>query len=72
VRRRARRVNLHSPEVSRTLAHALVTVAAAFLLAGCNTVRVSEPLTRKFGGNAPAEQLAFWHALPERPVSCKR
>lgn len=43
---------------------------AAMLLGGCQTVRVSRPLTGTTGGNAAEEQMNFWHGLAGRPVVC--
>ena len=49
----------------------LRTVALLFALAasGCQTARVQRPLTLDHGGNDVGEQLEFWHALAERPVT---
>lgn len=39
------------------------------LLAGCQTARVQDPLTRTVGGNGDEDQLEFWHQLADRPVT---
>jgi hypothetical protein len=47
-----------------------IWLAPFLLLVGCHSAHVAEPLTQKFGGNAPEAQMDFWHALGERPVTC--
>src|SRR5438876_8366993 len=42
---------------------------AALLLTGCQTARVSRPLTLDHGGNDDFDQLEFWHGLAGRPVT---
>lgn len=39
------------------------------LLIGCQTARVANPLTTELAGNAPDQQLEFWHTLATRPVT---
>jgi hypothetical protein len=39
------------------------------LAGGCQSARVARPLTLDHGGNDDFEQLEFWHALAERPVT---
>lgn len=46
-----------------------VSLLLAVALAGCQTARVERPLTLDHGGNDVGEQLEFWHALAERPVT---
>src|SRR5215212_400513 len=36
---------------------------------GCQSAKVSDPLTASIGGNDPGEQVEFWHRLAERPVT---
>jgi hypothetical protein len=43
--------------------------ALMLLLAGCQSAKVSDPLTASIGGNDPGEQVEFWHRLAERPVT---
>ena len=43
----------------------LLTLAA---LAGCQSAKVSEPLTAKLGGNDPDSQMEFWHQLAGRNI----
>src|SRR5438270_11529954 len=45
---------------------------AIFLCAiiGCQSARVSEPLTRTLGGDDADAQLEFWHQLETQPVAC--
>jgi hypothetical protein len=38
--------------------------------AGCSAVRVPNSLATSKGGSSPAQQMAFWHSLPERPLAC--
>ena len=45
-------------------------IAAAALLAGCQTAHVSEPLTAKLGGADDDAQMEFWHTLAAQPVTC--
>lgn len=45
----------------------LVPLAAA---AGCSAVRVPSSLATTKGGSSPAQQMEFWHSLPERPLAC--
>jgi hypothetical protein len=52
---------------SRLLAAGLLS--ALLGVAGCESVRVADPLTRTAGGSDPEQQLAFWHGLAERPVT---
>src|SRR5437868_4400188 len=42
---------------------------AIFLVCGCHTAKVAQPLTGKLGGNDPDSQLEFWHTLATRPVT---
>ena len=41
----------------------------AIVLTGCQATHVQRPLTVDHGGNDVGEQLEFWHALAERPVT---
>jgi hypothetical protein len=45
-------------------------MAAMLLMVGCHAARVQEPLTNKISGNDLGAQLAFWHELADRPVTC--
>lgn len=47
----------------------LLLAAAIVLIAGCQTARVEQPLTRQLGGNDPTEQLEFWDRLAGQPVT---
>jgi hypothetical protein len=40
------------------------------ILSSCQSPRVPNPLTTTSGGNAPDQQLAFWHDLSRRPITC--
>lgn len=40
------------------------------VLAGCQTARVAEPVSSKFGGADTDQQLEFWHQLNDRTVTC--
>src|SRR5215208_6152833 len=52
------------------LTHVKVLLGALTLcLAGCQSAKVSDPLTASIGGNDPGEQVEFWHQLAERPVT---
>jgi hypothetical protein len=42
---------------------------ALCVAAGCQSARVGSPLTGSVGGNAPEQQMEFWHQLAERPVT---
>ena len=44
--------------------------AILFVVTGCHTAHVQEPLTQKLGGSDPGDQLEFWHQLADRPVTC--
>jgi hypothetical protein len=47
-----------------------ITVATlGLLLAGCNHTKVADPVTTKFGGSAPEQQMDFWHELAERKLT---
>ena len=46
-----------------------LALIALLVLTGCQTARVERPLTLDHGGNDVGEQLEFWHALAERPVT---
>ena len=48
---------------------AAVLLLGCAVAAGCQTARVAEPLTAELAGNDAEAQLAFWHALAERPVT---
>ena len=39
------------------------------LLPACSRPVVADPLTQRFGGNAPEAQLNFWHELALRPLA---
>ncbi|MFI5380772.1 MAG: hypothetical protein ACHRHE_15845, partial [Tepidisphaerales bacterium] len=46
--------------------------AAAFgllALAGCQSARVAKPLPPEMLGNAPDQQMAYWHTLAERTLT---
>jgi hypothetical protein len=52
------------------LLHVKVMLGALTLsLVGCQSAKVSDPLTASIGGNDPGEQVEFWHQLAERPVT---
>ena len=42
---------------------------ALFALAGCHTAKVATPLPPELLGNAPEQQMAFWHTLADRPLA---
>lgn len=44
--------------------------ALLVLLLGCQSARVSEPLTSRLAGSDPQTQLDFWHELADRPLTC--
>ena len=48
----------------------LIVLAIAMLVGGCKSAFVSDPLTQKFGGDDPEQQMEFWHQLSERPLTC--
>ncbi|HEX4504259.1 MAG TPA: hypothetical protein VH722_00905, partial [Alphaproteobacteria bacterium] len=52
-----------------TRAGLLAIAVASMALGGCQTAKVKEPLTATVGGNAPDQQLEFWHQLEDRPVT---
>ena len=47
-----------------------MAIAACFVVAGCQTAKVTEPVTATLGGRDPDQQIEFWHTLAERPVTC--
>src|SRR5688572_14047701 len=52
------------------LTHVKLLLGALTLsLVGCQSAKVSDPLTASIGGNDPGEQVEFWHQLAERPVT---
>jgi len=48
----------------------MLALALIFAIAGCQSARVSEPLTRTLAGDDADAQLEFWHQLETRPVTC--
>ncbi len=58
-------IGLTSRFVFRPAAVALGLLA----LAGCQSAKVATPLPAELLGNAPDQQMAFWHTLNERPLA---
>jgi hypothetical protein len=50
-------------------AFAIISALLALSGTGCQSAKVSDPLTASIGGNDPGEQVEFWHRLAERPVT---
>ena len=40
-----------------------------FLVTGCGTAKVAQPLTAELASSDPAAQLEFWHTLNDRPIT---
>ena len=55
--------------VANVIPLTLLALASPAVLAGCQSARVSNPLTRTVGGNDADQQLEFWHQLADRPVT---
>lgn len=47
----------------------LLVTGCLFLMTGCQSARVAQPLTQELGGNDPGAQLEFWHTLANRPIT---
>lgn len=45
------------------------TLLGMLLTVGCKSAYVAQPLTAELAGNSAKDQMAFWHALAERPVT---
>ncbi|MEE9211032.1 MAG: hypothetical protein V3U29_00075 [Phycisphaeraceae bacterium] len=45
-----------------------IVLAVTFVLAGCQTAKVAEPITAELAGNDAESRMAFWHTLGERSV----
>jgi len=54
---------------SLLIAGSRVLVAAVLAIAGCQTARVADPLTRSMGGSDPDQQMDFLHTLADRPIA---
>lgn len=63
----AKRLPRHGPRARRGLCSS--SAILLLWLAGCQSARVADPLTREPGGSDPEQQLAFWHGLADRPVT---
>lgn len=47
----------------------LLLVTCYLVVAGCQSAKVAQPLTKELGGSDPGAQLEFWHTLANRPVT---
>ena len=48
----------------------ILAFTALCVCCGCQSPRVPNPLTTTSGGNAPDQQIAFWHDLSHRSITC--
>src|SRR5690348_5322237 len=60
--------------VTRGLTKAMLSAAAAAVVAGCQSAHVAQPAMSKLGGdvramNAPEGQVEFWHTLNAQPLA---
>jgi hypothetical protein len=61
--------NFSFASVLRAIAPSRLYLSVALCSFGCQTARVSEPLTNKLGASDPDTQIEFWHELAARPVT---
>jgi len=55
--------------IMRSLFPVLLFSCFAAFLPGCQSAQVAQPLTGELAGNAPEDQMAFWHTLAERDLT---
>src|SRR5437016_1676422 len=54
------------------LRHVIVrsAIIAVLMVAGCQTIRVHEPVAQSLGANDADAQMEFWHRLGEEHITC--
>lgn len=64
---------MHDSKNTKGLVPSIATLGLAVVLltipAGCSQTKVAQPLTKELSGSEPAQQMAFWHTLAERPLT---